>query len=1323
MQEPLEPNQNVERDRNLLFGVLAVQLQKVSPSQMVEAAAVWAADPSKNLADRLESAGYISRQDRDLISAFVEQAVKVHEGDPVATLASFGGEEEVKRSLGQLPFSVSDSDPATTPTILVEPPERNGVPAVQEAAGRYVQVSEYAKGGMGRILLVHDQFVGRQLALKELVPSAGSGQTPSDRSPGRPSASLMARFVQEARITGQLEHPSIVPLYELGYRRDGTLYYTMKFLRGDTLGRAVTNAGSYEKRLDLLPHFVDVCQAIAYAHSRGVIHRDIKPSNVIIGEFGETVVIDWGLAKARGRDDINACRLAEVLDVPVTAKCADHTDTLYGAAIGTPAYMPPEQALGQIEKIDERSDIYSLGVVLYEILTGRVPFQDTTVVDVMKKVVNDEPAPVSKVEPRVPPDLAAICERAMQKDPDRRYQSAQALAEDMERFLSGGLVHAYEYRFGEHLRRFARKNRLVLGVVALAMLSLLGVGVFSYLRVLEEKTVAIAEKGRAEAAQMRAMEQAQRAERQFYYASIGLADRAIKDYRYEEAKAYLADCPLEYRQWEWGRLQYLCNLDRMTIQAQKGPVPCVAFSPDGRYLATAGDTVARVWDATNGQSVRQLEGDRSLVTTLAFSPDGHHLAVGTENRTTRIFDLITGEGKLTLEGHWGALTALAYSPDGAILASASRDDTAMLWNASTGAQLRTIEGHSEDVTCVAFSPDGHVIATGSNDNTVMIWDVATGTPLAVIEGHLNDVTGVAFSPSGRQLATSSRDGTAKVWDWESQRELGSFSGHNGEVTAVAFASDGHNILTTGRDRTIRQWDIEFLESSESANSSQGPRPDRTTVQSMVVFGGHSSPVRTLALHPDGETFATGDDQGIVKLWNRASSLSSFRVKKLFTELQVGAGSPDRGLYATQGSSHSEVVVWSTERQDVVATLQGHQAPVYGMAFSNDNRYLATAGADKTVRLWDVRSSRQLRVFQGHRQAVTSVAFRPDGKLLASGSSDTSIILWDVLSGRQAGILKGHSDIVRAVAFSPSGDILASGGDDNVVYLWDVASGKEVQALTGHSGPINALAYSRDGARLASAGEDSTVILWDGRSGAKVAQLDGHAGAVVRVAFSPDGMRLVTGGLDDSARLWDTETGQELLTFQAGTNPVWYADFWPAEMGILTSSGSDIILWPHFAWTADAYEGEAGSTFGEQVETYKRKYWREAELRSPWDDIVEMRSSAETIRFTMTRERLDELAHDALAALEKRTGATASDNSTDSPIARFEAKAGLMEQIGMKRGDTLRAFNGRTIATTQDLIDGLKHFIEEKGETLQFEVLRDQRLVIIDLSTKPTQSEE
>ena len=601
----------MDRDRNLLFGVLAAQLKKVTASQIMEAAGAWATDPSRDLPSRLVEAGALSERDRKLIEHFVDEAVSAHDGDASATLQTFGGEEQVHQSFhGSIVLTESGGiRTVVTPRPADEPVDPDLVPAVQETPGRYSLVGEHGRGGMGKVLLVHDEHLGRDIALKELLlpsaPSVFEGE-PEAPSPVRLSVPMMARFLQEARITGQLEHPSIVPVYELGHRKDGTLYYTMKLVRGQTLSKALKDATSLRERLALLPHFVDLCQAVAYAHSRGVIHRDIKPSNVMVGEFGETFIIDWGLAKARDRRDIHAEDIEETFRVMRVGDEAEVAQTVYGHAIGTPVYMPPEQAKGQLDQVDERSDVYSLGAVLYELVTGKTPFTGATTREVMEKVIAEPPEPILGLESEAPPELVAICERAMQKEPKKRYQSAKEIAEEVQRFQSGALVRAYEYKFSEHLRRFVGKHKVILSTVAAASVILLAVGVFSYVRVLHERALAIRERERAEDAQQKEIDwrrqffdrEAQALEDNF----AALKEQLSRDKRHPVESVVIVMMPTQGEESNAFLLTLRRSLKEALASMQRFKL--TMLQPEDQRIRSVG--FAGLWDA--GASLQELLG-------------------------------------------------------------------------------------------------------------------------------------------------------------------------------------------------------------------------------------------------------------------------------------------------------------------------------------------------------------------------------------------------------------------------------------------------------------------------------------------------------------------------------------------------------------------------------------------------------------------------------------------------------------------------------------------------------------------------------------------
>jgi tRNA A-37 threonylcarbamoyl transferase component Bud32 len=457
----------MDTDRNLLFGVLALQADLIDEAQFARACSEWAGRKQAPLAELLVERGWLTPSDRADVEKLLERKLRKHQGNARAGLAEVAG-DPVMRSLADLTDTDIRQSLAGLVTVQDGPGQAATTPYHPEARDRYALSRLHATGGIGRVWLARDHSLGRDVALKELRP---------DRS-GHPA--VAARFLKEAQVTGQLEHPGVVPIYELGRRPDDQQpFYTMRFVRGRTLAKAVAayhrrrsagEAGPLELR-ELLGAFVGVCNAVAYAHSRGVLHRDLKPRNVVLGDFGEAIVLDWGLARLTGQPD----DAAAPLELPAEGPAGG---TVQGQVLGTPAYMAPEQAQGRLDLLSPATDVYGLGAILYEILTGRPPFPGGDTAAVLRQVVHEAPQPPRSSDNGVPAALEAVCLKALAKMSGERYATAKELAADVQRWLADEPVSAYAEPFGARLARRARRHRTVVagvgaaaavGVVALAL--------------------------------------------------------------------------------------------------------------------------------------------------------------------------------------------------------------------------------------------------------------------------------------------------------------------------------------------------------------------------------------------------------------------------------------------------------------------------------------------------------------------------------------------------------------------------------------------------------------------------------------------------------------------------------------------------------------------------------------------------------------------------------------------------------------------------------------------------------------------------------------
>jgi len=1065
------------------------------------------------------------------------------------------------------------------------------VPTVEQpgtiVAGRYKLLEQIGEGGMGEVW-VADQLepIKRRVALK-LIKS------------GMDSRSVLGRFEAERQALAVMDHPNIAKVLDAGAAADGRPYFVMELVKGTPItefcdARRLTP----QHRLEL---FVPVCQAIQHAHHKGIIHRDIKPSNVLVAlhdEMPVAKVIDFGVAKAVGQQ--------------LTEKTIY---TGFGALVGTPAYMAPEQATFNQLDVDTRADVYALGVLLYELLAGSPPIEKERLkqaaLDEVLRIVRDEEPPrpsqrlstseakasIAATRQSDPARLSALMKgeidwivmKALEKDRTRRYDTANGLARDIQRYLAGDSVEACPPTLGYRVRKFVHKYKkglataaaiVALLVAGVVVSTLLAVWATSAEREANRQRIA-SDQARQEAlgARVEADRQRDEARATAYATGIGLAQRAWEDNDVIRARELLEGVPREVagrdlRGFEWDYLSRLFHPEERTLTGHEGVVSSVAFSPDGRRLVSVSNDgmavgTVKIWDGATGKELFALKGHDAAVSNVAFSPDGRRMAWGVEDRTVRVCDSATGKELFALKGHAEAVNNVAFSPDGKRLATGSYDGMAVgavkVWDGATGKELSSPRGHTGGVSGVTFSPDGSRLASASYDGTVRIFDSATGEELFALKGHAEAVYSVAFSPDGSRLATGSSDSTVKIWDSVTGKELLALMGHIEAVNNVVFSPDGKRLASRSSDvfsfGAVKVWDSatgkELFSPSGHAAGTSGVAfspdgshlaswgwwdnrvkiLDSVTGKELFTLKSHTDPIASVAFSPDGQHLASGGWDRTVKIWDTATRTEPLSPEGTGDAMSARgvAFSPD-GLRLASGNSHGggaeTVNVWDGVTGTELLALDGHSGSVMSVAFSPDGKRLASGSTDSAVKLWDSVTGKELFTFKGHSALVCSVAFSPDGRCLATGSNDRLLKLWDSVTGKERLTLKGHAGDVNSVSFSADGSRLASGSGDRTAKLWDSATGTELRAFKGHGGNVNSVAFSPDGSRIASGSDDRTVKLWDTATGQELFALRGHGDRVWSVAFSPDGRRVASGSLDKTVKIWDTATGKELLSLKS-----------------------------------------------------------------------------------------------------------------------------------------------------------------------------------------------
>ena len=1013
--------------------------------------------------------------------------------------------------------------------------------------GPYKLLERLGEGGMGTVFMAQQkQPVRRRVALKLIKPGMDSQQ-------------VIARFEAERQALAMMDHSNIARIFDGGLTEQGRPYFVMELVRGLPIDEYCDEATlSLRDRLKL---FIDVCHAVQHAHQKGIIHRDLKPSNILITLHDSVPivkVIDFGIAKA--------------LDHDLTEQTLF---TRFSELIGTPAYMSPEQAEMSGLDVDTRSDVYSLGVMLYRLLAGVTPFDENALksvgIDEMRRIIReDEPLIPSRKVSTLDNELGStiserrrtdarklslsmhgeldwIVMKALEKNRDRRYESANELAQDVERYLRDEPVLACPPTLAYRLRKVARRNRAALTCAALVFIALVLGTIVSLWQAQEaDQARRVAEDNSFQLKQrsIQLQEQRDRARRSeaFSRQLVYAADVRLAAQAWESGDVrHFADLLERHKQpgsredlrgFEWRYLSQLGSANVRTIAEGSEGICSVRYSPDGKFLAAGRvDGTIHVWSGELDRRLTILSGHVGLVRGLDFSPDGKRLVSIGYGGVVRIWDLETlreTRNIAAFEDVHGYRVRFAMHGQ-AVIAIAEKSP-AKIWDVESGELIDTFGANGRGSWGLAVSPDGQSCVVRDDAGDFRVWDLAPRKHVAWMRFPLHNEIArcLRYSPDGKIIAAGTDERIVRLFEARTGKLIASFAGHDDEIWDIAIHPSGTTLASCDLGGVIRTWSLENNERAANTNEIEDWPPS---------FRGHEERVWSLDFSPDGKRLVSASRDGRVRAWSgRPKHRRDLKVDESVASRFLASG--DELIIAKRYT----LAIWSRQTNEARPFGQSFQASALTLAVSPDSKIIATGHTDGIVRVWNTKTEQIDSLLTGHESDVEQIAFSPDGTLLVTASSDGTGKLWDVAAGKPLHVVEAPPHCVSA-AFSPDGQTFAISSENNAM-IFDAASGKRLHLLRGHQHTVKRIAFSPNGRWLATGSEDRTIRIWDVRTGKTRNVIASHQAQIYSLAFSPDGRTVASGDELGTIAFSHVETGRFLFDRQVASGEISCLHFSP-----------------------------------------------------------------------------------------------------------------------------------------------------------------------------------